>query len=358
MHGHDLAISAAENYRAFAEDAHDRSPAYESLAVSVADNTAILRFLGSLPPEKRQPNLLFGAARYLLGDPVDMSRLRALVRRSSAELAEVMMARRTQTNEPARCATILPALAPLPPPLALIEVGAGAGLTLLFDRYSYDYAGHRIAGQDTQAPTLRCTPRGPVPLPAQLPAITWRAGLDLSPLDVTSDNDVRWLSCMVWPGEGAREQRLAAAIAAARRDPPVVHRGDLLTDLPALAAQAPAGATLVVYHSAVLAYVTPADRQRFAATVRSLPAIWLSNEGPAILPGIPVPAYQGAPFILARDGQTPPGDHRLARKMAALASGRSAITKAPQQTSGPAAPGVGNCPRGPPGGNARSAARC
>jgi len=29
-----------------------------------------------------------------------------------------------------------------------------------------------------------------VPLPAQLPAITWRAGLDLSPLDVTSDNDV------------------------------------------------------------------------------------------------------------------------------------------------------------------------
>jgi len=95
MHGHDLAISAAENYRAFAEDAHDRSPAYESLAVSVADDTAMLRFLGSLPPEKRQPNLLFGAARYLLGDPVDIARLRALVRRSSAELAEVMMARRT-----------------------------------------------------------------------------------------------------------------------------------------------------------------------------------------------------------------------------------------------------------------------
>jgi len=214
------------------------------------------------------------------------------------------MARRTQTNEPARCATLLPALAQLPPPLALIEVGASAGLTLLFDRYSYDYAGHQIGGQDPQAPTLRCTPRGPVPLPAQLPAITWRAGLDLSPLDVTSDDDVRWLSCLVWPGEGDREQRLAAAIAAARRDPPVVHRGDLLTDLPALAAQAPTEATLVVYHSAVLAYVTPADRQRFAGTVRGLPAVWLSNEGPAVLPGIPVPAYQGAPFVLARDGKT------------------------------------------------------
>jgi len=304
MHGHDLSVSAAENYRAFAEDAHGRSPAYESLAGSVADDTAVLRFLGSLPPEKRQPNLLFAAARYLLGDPVGITRLRALVSQNSAELSEVMMARRTQTNEPARCATLLPALAQLPPPLALIEVGASAGLTLLFDRYSYDYAGHQIAGQDPQAPTLRCTPRGPVPLPAQLPAITWRAGLDLSPLDVTSDDDVRWLSCLVWPGEGDREQRLAAAIAAARRDPPVVHRGDLLTDLPALAAQAPTEATLVVYHSAVLAYVTPADRQRFAGTVRGLPAVWLSNEGPAVLPGIPVPAYQGAPFVLARDGKT------------------------------------------------------
>ncbi len=305
MHGHDPAASVAENYRAFAKDARGRSPAYESLAASVAEDTAVLRFLGSLPLEKRQPNLLFGAARYLLGAPAGITRLRALVRQNRAELTEVMMARRTQTNEPARCATLLPALAQLPPPLALIEVGASAGLTLLFDRYSYDYAGHQITGQDPQAPTLRCVPRGPVPIPDRLPAIAWRAGLDLSPLDVTSDDDVRWLSCLVWPGEGDREQRLAAAVAAARRDPPVVHRGDLLTDLPALAAQAPAEATLVVYHSAVLAYVTPAGRQRFAGIVRGLPAVWLSNEGPAVLPGIAVPAYPGAPFVLARDGQRP-----------------------------------------------------
>jgi hypothetical protein len=305
MHGHDLSVSTAENYRAFAQDARGRSPAYEALAMSVAGDAAVLRFLGSLPPEKRQPNLLFAAARYLLGEPAGITGLRALIRRNGDGLAGVMMARRTQTNEPARCTTLLPALARLPQPLALIEVGASAGLTLLVDRYSYDYAGHRIAGQDPQAPTLRCTPRGPVPLPDRLPAITWRAGLDLSPLDVTSDDDVRWLSCLVWPGEGDRDQRLAAAIAAARRDPPVVHRGDLLTGLPALAARAPAGATLVVYHSAVLAYVTAENRQRFTATVRSLPAIWLSNEAPAILPGITMPAFQGAPFVLVRDGQTP-----------------------------------------------------
>jgi hypothetical protein len=305
MHGHDLGLSVAENYRAFAQDARGRSPVYESLAGSVAEDTAILRFLGSLPPEKRQPNLLFAAARYLLGVPAGLDRLRALVSQNRAGLSEVMLARRTQTNEPARCATLLPALAQLPPPLALIEVGASAGLTLLIDRYSYDYAGHRIAGQDPLAPTLRCEPRGPVPVPARLPEITWRAGLDLNPLDVNSDDDVRWLSCLVWPGEGDREQRLAAAIASARRDPPVVHRGDLLTDLPALAAQAPADATLVVYHSAVLAYLTPADRRRFAATIRGLPAVWLSNEGPGVVPELPVPPYEGMPFVLGRDGQAP-----------------------------------------------------
>src|ERR1700730_3795041 len=126
MHGHDLSVSAAENYGGSAEDAHGRSPAYESLAGSVAEDTAVLRFLSSLPPEKRQPNLLFAAARYLLGDPVGITRLRALVSQNRAELSEVMMARRTQTNEPARCATLRPAVSHLPPPLALIEGGRGS----------------------------------------------------------------------------------------------------------------------------------------------------------------------------------------------------------------------------------------
>ena len=298
--------STAQIYRGFArQEARGRSPAYEALAEGVAGDRAILRFLESLPPEKRQPNLLFAAARYLLGVPADLAALRALVRPSSRELAEVMLARRTQTNEPARCALLLPALAQLPQPLALIEVGASAGLTLLVDRYSYDYAGHRIAGLDPQAPTLRCTPEGPVPLPERPPVIAWRAGLDLNPLSVADEDDVRWLSCLVWPGEGDRQQRLAEAIAAARRDPPALYRGDLIDDLPALAAQAPAGATLVVYHSAVLAYVAPERRRVFAGLVRGLGAAWLSNEGPRVLAGVPVEAFTGDPFLLVRDGRTP-----------------------------------------------------
>jgi hypothetical protein len=303
--GLDSAAGTAERYREFAREAHGRSAAYEALAGAVAGDGALLGFLGTLPVARRQPNLLFAAARYMLGEPADIGTLRGLVGLDAAGLSRVMLARRTQTNEPARCATLLPALAGLPGPLALIEVGASAGLTLLFDRYSYDFGGRVIRGTDPEAPMLRCAVSGPVPVPAGIPDIAWRAGLDLNPLDVMSEDDMRWLSCLLWPGEGDREERLAGAIAAARRDPPAVFRGDLNTDLPALAARAPAGATLVVYHTAVLGYVAAEDRARFADTVRELGAVWLSNEAPEVMPGVTVPAREGAPFVLIRDGRIP-----------------------------------------------------
>ncbi|HXZ72430.1 MAG TPA: DUF2332 domain-containing protein [Streptosporangiaceae bacterium] len=299
--GHDPSRSISGNYLAFSREARGRSRSYEILAAEVAGDPPVLAFLAALPPAKRQPNLLFAAARHLLGQPAGIASLRALVTGRGPELAAAIRARRTQTNEPARCASLLPAMMLLPQPLALLEVGASAGLTLLPDRYSYDYGGHRITGTDPRAPVLSCEPRGPVPLPGRVPAVCWRAGLDLNPLDVTSDADMNWLGCLLWPGETGREQRLAGAIATARRDPPAVHRGDLLTDLPALARQAPPGATLVIYHSAVLGYLSPAERGQFAEAARGLDAVWLSNDVPQ-LPDAPMPAADEAPFQIVRDG--------------------------------------------------------
>ena len=300
----DVTADVVRTYLMFAQrEARGRSPAYQALALAAAADPAVVRFVASLPGDKHQPNLLFAAARYLLGGPASIGSLRALVHESTAELAAVMLARRVQTNEPARCAVLLPALAQLPEPLALVDVGASAGLTMLFDRYSYDYAGHRLAGADPDAPTLRCQVAGPVPLPDRIPAIVWRTGLELNPLDVTSDEDVRWLMCLVWPDEEDRAERLAAAIASARRAPPTVIRGDLLTDLPAVVAQAPADATVVVYHSSVLYYVAPAQREQFARTVRGLDVTWLSSEAPGVVPGTDRPSSDEQMTVLARDGR-------------------------------------------------------
>ena len=106
--GDDAVTAVARTYQAFARlEARGRSPAYEALAESVAGDAALVRFIASLPPAKRQPNLLFAAARYLLGAPPAIGSLRELASQSRAELTDLILARRTQTNEPARCAVRL-----------------------------------------------------------------------------------------------------------------------------------------------------------------------------------------------------------------------------------------------------------
>lgn len=96
--------------------------------------------------------------------------------------------------------------------------------------------------------------------------------------------------------------RAAAAIAAA--DPPLLVRGDLVDDLPALAAQAPAGATLVVLHTSVLYQVPASRRQAFAEVVQRLPGHWIANEVAEAMgyTGLPEPPDSALFNVLALDG--------------------------------------------------------
>lgn len=298
--------TVAARYRTFAaEEVHGVSPSYERLTLEVADSREILDFLLGFPSARRQPNLLLAASRIVAGRVPDKDHLIELIRDPEGRLRTLMLSRTTQTNEAARCAVLLPVLASLPPPLALIEVGASAGLCLLPDRYGYDYGARRIAGAPG-SPTFRCVVQGSAPIPAAAPTIVWRAGLDLSPIDLGSESDTAWLEALVWPEQEHRRRHLQQAIAVARAAPPRVVRGDLLHDLDALIAQAPAGTTLVVFHSAALAYVTPrATRLRFVERLRRTRATWISNEAPGVFPDILAQAPAPMPpsrFLLAVDG--------------------------------------------------------
>jgi hypothetical protein len=294
-----------------AHEARGRSALYEELAGGVAGDREVLGVLAALPAPKQQPNLLLAAARQVCGTPDGWTQFRAWFLERRDEIVAVILARRTQTNEPARCSTLLPLLATLPQPLALLEVGAAAGLCLLPDRYAYDYDGHHVPPTrpaPAAPPTFACRASAATPLPVRGLDVVWRAGLDLEPLDVRDPEHSAWLEALVWPGEGDRLELLRAAIDVARDDPPPLTRGDLRHDLPALAAGAPADATLVVFHTAVLAYVPdPADRAAFARTVGQLGAVWVANEAPGLLEGAqrphrPWPAGFD-PFLLARDSQ-------------------------------------------------------
>jgi hypothetical protein len=152
-----------------------------------------------------------------------------------------LRSRTVQTNEAGRCAVLLPVLAALPQPLALLEVGASAGLCLYPDRYAYRYGDHMLGSGE---PVLDCAATGVTP-PAQVPDVVWRTGLDLHPLDVTRPADFAWLDALIWPEHAHRRARLRAAAAVVAAEPPLLVRGDMVGDLAALAARAPAEATLV-----------------------------------------------------------------------------------------------------------------
>jgi Uncharacterized protein conserved in bacteria (DUF2332) len=235
-------VTTADIYTQFAAyEARGVSPTYERLALAVAGDDRVLALLDTLPAARRQPNLLFGVVR-LLGGPVhDPTRFHQFTVEHWSAVEADLLTRVTQTNEAGRCAVLLPVLAALPQPLALLEVGASAGLCLYPDRYAYRYGTERIGSGD---PVLDCTTIG-MPLPPQLPRVVWRAGLDLNPLDVTDAADLAWLEALIWPEHHHRRSRLRAAAAIAAADPPLLLRGDLADDLPSLAARAPSDATLV-----------------------------------------------------------------------------------------------------------------
>lgn len=159
----------AARYEYFAvHEAVGRSPLYQRCARAVAGDRQVLDLLAAMPELKRQPNLLFGAVRYLYDSPGDAGEFIELVHAHSAQVTGVMMERSTQTNEPARCATLLPVLARLPQPLALLEVGASAGLCLLPDRYAYDFGATTVAPTSESAvdpPGFRCRASAETPLP-------------------------------------------------------------------------------------------------------------------------------------------------------------------------------------------------
>lgn len=309
-------LPTAERYRMFATvEARGMSACYEAWAIGVADDPSTVALIDRLPAAKRQPNLVFSSARFHGAEAGDYPTFARWLAEHWPDVERTCLTHATQTNEPGRCAALLPALAALPGPLALIEVGASAGLCLYPDRYSYRYhAGDGIRMLDpADGPSpvvLDCDTTGPVPFPDRLPDVVWRAGLDLNPLDVGNEQDVDWLDALIWPEHTDRRARLRAAVEVARQNPVDIVRGDLNDDIEALVARAPSEATVVVFHTAVLLYVNDAARDRFGATMARLPVRWLANEGQAVIPDVMTRVRElgreptsSTDFVLALDGE-------------------------------------------------------
>jgi hypothetical protein len=166
---------------------------------------------------------------------------------------------RLQTNEVTRCANLLPAFELVSrlnhhQPLAMIEIGASAGLNMNWHRYSYHYDNHHLIGKRLTGVQIQCSLQGNIlpPLPAMFPTIASCQGIELLPLNIQNDAHVRWLRACIWPEEIERYRRLDAALSMAHQHPPLVYRGDACNLLPALLHTIPMDQTVCLWHSFAL----------------------------------------------------------------------------------------------------------
>lgn len=350
----------------------DYCPLYRDIALAVSADRALLDRLFTLPAEAHQPNVLMGAVHDLLLREASLPLARVYASEEEAaaapaaavsafldlchqrwdDLDPVCRDNRTQTNEVGRAAIIGLALTLLHQrhgrPLRLIDVGSSAGLNLLLDTYRLDYGPAGVTGPATGEVVVRCLLRGqPAPVAPTLPPLSGCVGLDRAPIDLADEARARWLVACTWPGTG-RLARQAAAIAAARRDPPRLVQGDAIEGLAALldAEDDGAGALPVVLTTWVLAYQPAEARARFREVLRQAgrrrPVAWMSAEQPGVVPGLPageVPQPAPAPGVDVVGLQTFAGEPDPHAEVLALAHPHGAwvdwLTETPRAGPGP-----------------------
>ena len=249
---------------------------YAALCPAIATDDDLLAVAASASPTQPPPNLLFGAVHYLLLDGRD----------DPLSAFYPHLAPTGSASDPLPAFAHIAGAAP-EDALALLEIGPSAGLNLAWDRHGYRYHGATDARWgDPGAPVqLDAELRGAIdlpPLPADLP-VAWCAGLELHPVDISNDDHVRWLRALIWPEHIERHQRLAAALAVARQQPPRIVPGDATTDLAALLTEAPIDAALCVFATHALYQVPDEGRRRIDAALQNatqLRPVWfLSMEG-------------------------------------------------------------------------------
>lgn len=322
-----MPLTVAEVFRENAEHPAERSsPLMQALLLGAADDwdadgvtRAALEPYEGDPPGSALP-LRFAAALHRLvltgrapelaahyptvggaDDPrLAWPAVRRVVERETAAVQE-LTGQPCQTNEVGRAVPLLVGLAEVARrtegPLRLLEIGASAGLNLLFDRY-------RIDGLWGPPDSPCRLPDPGVPLGLDGGRIAERAGCDPAPLDPRDDEARLRLSASVWGDQVDRFDRLRGALEVAGVSPVPVERAGAAEWLTRLldAGSTSEPVTTVVWHSIVRTYVDP-DEWRHVEALTGRTGVWRLSYEPD-----PEPDPRGVPLRLFGPGTDPAGD--------------------------------------------------
>ena len=196
-----------------------------------------------------------------------------------------------QTNEVGRSAVLLGGFllvaARTGLPLNLLEIGASAGLNMIWDRYGYSVGG-RPWGDPTSPVQLEPIWSGALPPLDAAMSIAKRAGCDVAPVNLESTEARLRLRSYVWPDQPERLARIEGAIQLATGLGVTVERADAAAWLTErLSSPAPGQAT-VLYHSIMWQYMPDQTQAALRALVdragnratENAPFAWLRFEPP------------------------------------------------------------------------------
>lgn len=251
--------------------------------VSAMAASVPLRFAGALHALKLEGHTGLGAVyppKAVDDDTLWAAVVEALV--TEAAFIDRFIDSAPQTNEVRRAAVLVATghwlTARYQMPIQVRELGASAGLNLMWDKFALEV--HDVTfGPRSPALTLRPDWTGPLP-PQTPPTIAGRRGVDLSPLDPTKD--ALRLRAYLWPDQ---PERLALTEAAIAWHDVEVDQADAIDWLAEQLKPYP-GQLRLIYHTIAWQYF-PADAQARGtalieaagaeATVRS-PLAWFSME--------------------------------------------------------------------------------
>ncbi len=175
-----------------------------------------------------------------------------------------------QTNETRRSAILLGGFLKIAQstdkPLRCFEVGASAGLNLLWDQFSYITTAGRWGNADSPV-SIDSEWQGTLPDLSRTIEVSEIAGCDLNPIDLTRPDARLRMEAYVWADQGERMHRLRAAMQMALDQNITVDKADAVDWITAKLAVLPKGQTTVLYHSIAAQYFDHQTTTRFHAAI-------------------------------------------------------------------------------------------
>ena len=186
-----------------------------------------------------------------------------------AEIEHILRTRLVQTNVIRRSSYLYPDFCLISNlaagrPLSILEIGASAGLNLMWDKFAYNYGDGEIRGVKNSQVMVRSSFRGNVQpaFPDEIPTIESRMGIDLNVINLRDQNERLWLRSLIWPEHTERIEIQERAIELFLNDPPKMVNGDAVKLLPQLLQDTPSGGVACVFHTHVANQIPKEGKMR------------------------------------------------------------------------------------------------